>query len=65
MPYFMGDDLGVYKWINGEKKNYICIVDYVIAKDEAQFNDYVAKRLLSLKNDTDVSKEIYTLGIAQ
>jgi hypothetical protein len=61
--YFIGNDLNVYKYRNGEIKEHICIVDYAEVRDETQQNDFIAKRILALHNDLDVAKEIHTLQL--
>ena len=54
--------LRVYRIKDKKLSDYICIVDYVSVNDEAQKNDFIAKRILAMANDLDVKKEIYTLA---
>lgn len=60
--YFVGDDLQVYTWKKGEKDSYLCIIDVDSEKDIAGKNDCIAKRLLALRNDKVVAKDIYENG---
>ena len=60
--YYIGEDLQVYTWKNGEKDNYLCIVDVDSENDVSGRNDCIAKRLLALSKDKVVAKEIYAMG---
>ena len=61
--YWVGKDLQVYTFVNGEKDDYLCIVDVDSnTKDEAGRNDCIAKRLLALSKDEVVAKDIYNNG---
>ena len=62
--YLVETDLGVHKLKNGEKDTYLCIMDTETygEEDEAQRNDRIAKRLLGLRHDLTIAKDIWNLG---
>ncbi len=62
--YFVGKDMSIYTVKNGEKDQYLCILDdnYIDQDDEAQVNDAVAKRLLVLRHDKTTAKGIWEQG---
>ena len=64
IEYLVETNLTVHKMKNGEKDAYLCIMDTETygEQDEAQRNDRIAKRLLGLRHDLTIAKDIWNLG---
>jgi len=61
--YLVGKDTSVYKVKDGEKDTYLCIMDTATyGESEAQENDRIAKRILGMRYDITVAKDLWELG---
>ena len=62
--YLVEDSLSVHRLKNREKDSYLCIMDTETygENDEAQQNDRLAKRILAMKHDISVAKDMWQLG---
>ncbi len=62
--YFVGKNLEVNTLKNGEKHQYLCLLDTdeIDREDEAQVNDAIAKRILALRHDKTTAKDIWEQG---
>jgi len=62
--YLVGKDTSVYKVKDGEKDTYLCIMDTETygEDDEAQENDRIAKRILGMRYDITIAKDLWELG---